>query len=80
MVKWGRVMEIFEKNTEVIVVTPGGVLKGKVKSYVYDKYFIHTYVVDADSYAVKVNKIEQLHVYPIKDFGRAVKFFESRYL
>ena len=63
-------MEIFKKNDDVAVV----------KSHVNGKYLIHTYVVDADGYAVKLGRIGQSFIYPIKDYGRAVKFFESRYL
>jgi hypothetical protein len=73
-------MEIFEKNKKIVVVTPGGVLKGKVIFYNDGKYFLHTTIVDADGYLVKLNRVKKSHVYPIEDYGRASKFFESRYL
>ncbi len=73
-------MEIFKKNRDVVAVTPGGVLKGKVKLYAGGKYFIHTAIIDADGYAVKLNRVEKSHVYPIEDYGKASNFFESRYL
>ena len=73
-------MEIFNKNKDVVVVTSGGVLRGKVKLYAGGTYSIHTAVIDAGGYAVKLNRVKKSHVYPIEDYGRALNFFESRYL
>jgi hypothetical protein len=72
-------MREFEKNEKVLIVTSGGVLKGKVKFCVDNKYFIHTTIMDADGYLVKLNGVRASHVYPPEDLGRATNFFKSRY-
>lgn len=72
-------MQEFEKNEKILIVTSGGVLKGKVKFCVDNKYFVHTTITDADGYLVKLNKVQASHVYPPEDFGRAINFFKSKY-
>jgi len=68
-------MEIFEDGRRVVVVTEHGVLCGKVEHYnkARKSYTIISY------YGILYN-IKASHVYNTKDYGRASKFFESRYL
>jgi hypothetical protein len=75
-------MEIHKEGSKVLVVTPNGVIRGRV--YQYDKkkkrYTISTLITSSyDSYLTLYNVKPSL-IYSVEDFGRASDFFKSRYL
>ncbi len=68
-------MDIFEDGRRVVVVTENGVLRGKIEHYnkARKSYTIISY------FGILYN-VKESHVYFKSDYGRASKFFESRYL
>lgn len=67
-------MRTFRKGEKVIVVSKGGVITGTIHYYEEARniYIISTY------YGM-LHNIKPSRVYPRSDFGRATKFFKSRY-
>jgi hypothetical protein len=75
-------MEIHKDGSKVLVVTPNGVIRGRVYEYneKKDRYTISTLITESyDSYLTLYNVKPSL-VYSIEDFGRAGNFFKKRYL